>query len=120
MAKRRRYADSEYDELQLLKRENKELKREVQKLRKQISRFDLDRFSSFKEALDHIDELEMEQAAKRRNLKVEANKWSCWTCKTGSLKLTVIERRDGVHYFRKCDNCSRRTKLQKYTSDVKP
>lgn len=118
MSRRRRYADGEQDELQFLKEQNKKLKREVSGLRKQISRLDLDRFESFKEALDRIDEIEMEQSARRKERQVSKDKWRCWTCDNGTLKLTVLERRDGVYYFRKCEACNKRTRLQRYTPDV--
>lgn len=119
MARRRAYADSERDELQLLKRENGELKREVSKLRRQIARFDLDRFQTLKEALDRLDEIEMEQAARRQERLVDKNKWQCWTCEEGTLRLKIWDRRDGPHYNRRCDSCGKRTSMKKWTPEVK-
>lgn len=119
MSRRRAYADGERDELQILKHENQRLKREVSKLRKQISRYDLDRFQSFKEALDRLDEIEMEQAARRKERQVEKNKWKCWDCETGTLRLKIWDRLDGPHYQRVCDNCKKRTTMKKWSSEVK-
>ena len=116
--RRQLYGENEQDLLQKLKRENAKLKTEIAKLRKQIARLDLDRFANFRETLDRLDEIEMEQAIKRRDRQVSTDKWKCWTCKQGYLKLVVFERRDGVYYFRKCESCSKRTKLKRYTSAV--
>ena len=118
MARRRRYADNEQDELQVLKRENQRLKRELSKLRKQISRFDLDRFQSFKEALDRLDEIEMEQTARRKERQVSKEKWRCWDCNIGTLRLKIWDRLDGPHYQRTCDGCGKRTSMKKYTPEV--
>lgn len=118
MSRRRSYADSEYDELQTLKQQNQKLKREISKLRKQISRLDLDRFESFKEALDRIDEIEMEQTAKRKEKQISKEKWRCWNCTTGILRLKIWDRRDGAHYQRVCDSCDKRTAMKKYDPAV--
>lgn len=119
MSKRRRYADGELDELQRAKRENQALKREVTRLRKLVDRLDLDRFESFKEALDRIDEIEMEQSAKRQEKQVSKDKWRCWDCSSGYLRLKIWDRLDGPHYQRKCDGCAKRTKMKKWTPEVK-
>lgn len=118
MGRRRRYADGEQDELQRLRHENKRLKREISILRKQIDRLDLDRFQSFKEALDRLDEIEMEQAARRKDRQISEEKWRCWTCNVGKLRLKVWERRDGAHYQRVCDHCGKRTTMKKWTPEV--
>lgn len=119
MSRRRRYADGEQDQLQSLKHENQRLKREISKLRKQIDRLDLDRFQGFKEALDRLDEIEMEQAARRKDKDISKEKRRCWTCGTGKLWLQVWERRDGAHYQRVCDGCGKRTTMKKWTPEVK-
>lgn len=119
MSRRRTYSDSELDLLSKLKRENQKLKGEVSKLRKQIDRLDLDRFQSFKEALDKLDEIEMEQAAKRRDKQLSKDRWRCWDCGQGQLRLKIWDRRDGQRYQRVCDLCGKRTSIKKYTPEVK-
>lgn len=119
MTKRRIYSRSEYDELQALKQENQKLKRELGKLKKHIARLDLDRFQSFKETLDRLDEIEMEQTARRQERKVSKDKWQCWTCNSGHLRLKIWERLDGPRYNRVCDSCGKRTSMKKYTPEVK-
>lgn len=112
--KRRKYSDSENDRLQRLSNENKKLKQQIAQLRKQISRIDVDRFQNLKDLLDSQDREEQQEAAREH----EAKLWECWDCKKDLLKLVVMERRDGVFYFRRC-SCGRRTKTQKYTDKVK-
>lgn len=119
MSRRRRYADGEQDQLQYLKDQNKRLKREISSLRKQIQRLDLDRFASFKEALDRIDEIEMEQTAKRKEKEISKEKWKCWDCNVGTMRLKVWDRLDGPHYQRVCDHCNKRTTMKKWTPEVK-
>lgn len=119
MSRRRRYADGEQDQLQYLKDQNKRLKREISSLRKQIQRLDLDRFASFKEALDRIDEIEMEQTAKRKEKDISKEKWKCWDCNVGQMRLKVWDRLDGPHYQRVCDHCNKRTTMKKWTPEVK-
>ncbi len=47
-----------------------------------------------------------------------AKKWQCHKCDDGFLRLVIINRHDGKHYFRKCTHCENRTGMQKYTNDV--
>ncbi len=47
-----------------------------------------------------------------------AKKWACHKCDEGFLRLVLIDRHDGKHYFRKCTHCDNRTNMQKYNSDV--
>lgn len=121
MSRRRQYSDRETDQLQFYKHLVKKLKREIAGLRKQIDRLDLDRFASFKEALDRIDEIEMEQVAKRKEKDISKEKWKCWSCNAGTLRLKVWDRLDGTRYQRVCDNqgCAKRTPMKKWTPEVK-
>jgi septal ring factor EnvC (AmiA/AmiB activator) len=115
--KRRSYSGSEYDQLQRLKSENRKLRQQISQLRKQISRIDIDRFQNLKDLLDAQDREEQEQAAQEQQKTLE-RQWACWECGQGTMRLVVLERRDGVHYYRCCDNCKKRTKLQKYNDKV--
>jgi len=119
MSRRRQYSDRETDQLQYYKHLVKKLKREIAGLRKQIDRLDLDRFASFKEALDRIDEIEMEQTARRKDKEIQKEKWRCWDCNTGTMRLKVWDRLDGPHYQRVCDHCNKRTTMKKWTPEVK-
>lgn len=114
MSIRRRYADGEQDQLQKLRNENKKLKSMLSQLRKQISRIDVDRFQNLKDLLDAQDRREAEDAAKERGLESD-KQWECWTCRTGVLRVHVIEKPGHSIYNRVCDNpaCGHRTKFQK-------
>ena len=116
--RRRTYSGPETDQLAKLKQENRTLRKQISQLRKQFARVDLDRFQNLKDLLDSHDKQEQEEAAKEQEQQSRKD-WECWNCREDHLRLSVIERRDGVFYFRKCYSCNRRTKLQKYTSEVK-
>jgi len=109
--KNRKYCNNEIDLLQRLKSENKRLKRIVSNLQKQLSRIDLDRYENLKELVDKQYREDMKQS--------EKDKWKCYHCPTGQLKILIINRHDGTKYLRKCSNCSHRTKIQDYTKGIK-
>lgn len=48
-------------------------------------------------------------------------KWQCFKCKIGYLRLIIVDRKDKKFYFRICVNkdCSNRTKLKEWDSNVK-
>lgn len=115
--RRRKYADGELDQLQRVRNENKKLKHQISQLRKQLARIDIDRFQNLKDLIDSQDRREQEEAAKEREIQVK-KQWECWDCRQDYLKLVILERRDGVFYYRHCENCKKRTKLQKYTDKV--
>lgn len=121
MSRRRTYSGRENDLLQRLKKENSSLRKEVGSLRKQISRLNLDRFQSFKEALDRLDEIELERDERHKERAASEDRWLCWTCGQGHLRLKIWDIRGGARYQRVCDNreCAKRTKMKIYTPDVK-
>ena len=107
MSKSIKRGDKEYDQLARLKHENKKLKRQVKQLRKIIDKLDLDRYHDVK---DLIDQLEKSESSKS----VPNDKWKCWDCVDGVLRMHPIMRPDGEFYFRMCDVCRKRTKLKRY------
>jgi hypothetical protein len=48
------------------------------------------------------------------------DKWQCYDCKSGYLRLVLVSRQDGKHYFRMCVNrdCKNRTPLKPYHDEV--
>jgi hypothetical protein len=48
------------------------------------------------------------------------DKWKCHKCDEGQLRMILINRHDGKHYFRSCnnENCLNRTDMKRYTSEV--
>lgn len=113
--KRRRYSDSEHSEIQKLRQDNKRLKRDLVQLRKQLDRVDLDQFKNLKDLIDSQDREAHPQHAH------QDKDWTCWTCRTGTLRLRVLEKPGGAVYNRMCDNkaCRNKTKFQKFHDKVK-
>lgn len=113
----KKYSDKEYSDLQKLKQENKNLKKKLSTLRKQLARIDIDQHDNIKDLIDKYAEEEIIQR-KEDEIKRLEEKWKCHQCQTGHLKLIILERRDNVFYFRKCDNCSKRTPTKKWEEGI--
>jgi len=109
--------DKEYEPLQKLKQENKSLKKQITSLRKQIARIDLDRYHNIRELLEKYDTQEKELRIQKEEEKIQ-NEWQCHKCNADYLKLIIITRRDGMHYYRQCGSCNNRTKLKRYHEKV--
>lgn len=111
----RRNGDKELDQLQRLKYENQKLKKENSRLRKLIQRGQADQ-----ELLHELITKQNEEAEFEQTQKLLKNKWRCFKCNEGVLKIHIMKRLDGVFYWRRCSNseCDHKTKLQRYTKDV--
>lgn len=106
--------DREHTRLQRALKENEKLKRQISKLRKVIARIDLDRYENLRDIILQQENVKADTEPK----KAELERWKCFECNDGVLRLKVFENRAGIRYYRKCDNCSNRTKAQNYTKDV--
>lgn len=109
--KKRQLYGREPDQLQKIKEENRKLKQEIKRLRKMAdASVDLKRLArqQYKEELDF--------KSKKEKL---IEKWTCHKCGKGVMKLVLVSRVDGEHYFRSCSRCDNRTKIQEYTEKVK-
>ena len=112
----------EFTREQKLSKENKMLKRELAHLRKQISRLDVDRFETMKEMCNDYQESERLQenlGNPTSNLEALQKEWLCRDCQTGILEICLYSKLGQTHYFRRCNNCPKRTKGQRYTAEVK-
>ena len=121
MGKSRR-TDREYTKEQKLSKENKQLKRELAHLRKQISKMDIDRFESVKQiCLDFEEGEKFQEFTQQANSNLEDLKktWACDACKTGYLEISLYSKLGVTHYFRKCNSCTHRTKGKRYSAEVK-
>lgn len=113
MGKSRR-GDKERSREQELKYENQKLRREVSSLRKQLARIDLDRYAHVRDIVqEHYAEEEVEQNTQDMLASLK-NKWQCHECGIGHLEINLYTRADDTFYYRHCNNCSNRTKAQKY------
>lgn len=115
--KRRKYSDSEQDDLQRLKRENDKLKRQISALRKQLARIDINRYENLQDLIHKYDKQEAEEILAKEQ-KSNEEKWKCYHCQDGVLRLKIYQRLDGIFYNRKCDQCPNKTKLKKWNDDI--
>jgi hypothetical protein len=95
----------------------RKLKKENSSLRKQLARIDTQRFEHLEELVDQqaMEERQLDHKSKRQKL---IEKWNCYKCEDGILKIIIINRPDGLHYFRRCNKCSNKTKLKRYSDEV--
>jgi hypothetical protein len=113
-------ADKGSKEVQTLRYENQKLKKENARLRRQLQRVDLNRFQNLSELVNKKfkeDKIE----AKSKKLEALKQKWECFSCGRGILRLMIYDHPvKGAMYFRKCDQagCGHRTEMQKYTPEV--
>jgi rubrerythrin len=117
MGRKNHNKDKDEAELARVKRENQQLRKHIRQLQKQLSRVDLEAYSNLKELVDA-------QNRQSKKLKEESDKegilkkWLCHECKNDYIRLVVVTRPDGIYYFRRCPNCSKKTRLQKYDDKV--
>lgn len=110
--------DKEYTRLQTALNENRKLKRENASLRKALSKLDLDRHSYVRDIVqEHYAREDSEQTMQA----IESSKsfWKCRECHEGHLEIIEYPKMGISWYYRKCNNCTHRTKSQKLTADVK-
>ena len=113
MGQSNKNCDKEFSQLDRLKHENRKLKRQISALRKQLERIDVSRWDNLQELVQKQAEEDkiVEKSKKNNRLK---QKWACFQCDDGVLRLIILNRRDGVFYYRSCSACNNRTKPQKY------
>lgn len=107
---------------QKLQHENDKLKRIVSFLRKQLARVDLDRSANVRDIVQKYYENEDKEAfaeKERKGLEALQREWQCSKCGEGYLEITLLNKLDSLHYYRKCTSCSNRTKLQPYNKHVR-
>lgn len=117
MGRKHRTFDKDDDRIDRLRQENKKLKHQINQLRKQIARIDVDRYQGLKNL---VDKQAKEDADSEKSLqsRKKLQEWKCNKCLEGHLRIVIINRRDGVYYFRRCSSCVNRTVLQRYTAEV--
>lgn len=118
MGKSRRGA-KEFTREQKLTKENRQLKQEVAQLRKQLARLDLDRYDTVREMVEEHRAQESLPEFGTDFLENLKKTWLCDDCRNGYLEIILYTRLDSTYYYRCCNNCTNRTKGQKYTPEVK-
>lgn len=114
--------DRSFTREQRLSKENRQLKKELAHLRKQIARLDLDRFETLRQMVaDHEESKRFEESAVEANSNIEALKrdWACHECDNGFLEIVLYSKMGTTQYYRKCNNCTNRTKGKRYEETVK-
>lgn len=109
----------EFSREQRLVHENRKLKQENARLRKQLARIDLDRYDTIREMLAEHESQEEAVANSQQILESLKKTWTCNECHQGHLEIILYNKLTDTWYYRKCTNCTHRTKSQKYTPDVK-
>lgn len=117
MARKNRTYDKEFDVLQKYKHENQALKRENARLKKELDRIDISKYEHLAElvAQQSFEDIQVEKKSKKQKL---LDKWECYECKEGHMRIHILQRPDGLFYYRKCSICRNKTKLQKYDESV--
>ena len=115
-----KYGIKEFTREQRLIKENRQLKRELSHLRKQISRLDLEGLEAAKQmCFDQEEKERLNENVGEINSNLEALKkeWACSKCSSGWLEITLYSKLGVTNYYRKCNNCDNRTKGQRYDSE---
>lgn len=93
--------------------ENKQLKAENDQLRKRLARIKLDEYGQLKKTIKkHYKKEETQQG--NDILDKIRQEWKCHKCPKGFLEIFIYNRLNETYYYRTCNECSNRTKAQKY------
>jgi len=101
-----------------LKRENRELKRQLKGLRKSLDRLDYEHLNELIESHENSEAKLNEKIEYTSKRERNETNWSCFDCQKGILRLIIIQKPNESIYFRRCDHCGKRTKTQHYTDKV--
>lgn len=117
MSRKNHNKDADWSNDRKLKEENKKLKKQISTLRKQLSRIDVDRYQNLQELVEaqEREDKEFHATVKKQDAKT---RWKCFSCEEDYLRIIVLNRLDGVFYFRRCPSCSKKTKVQRYHDGV--
>lgn len=113
--KRRNYNKKEQDQLQKIRQENTKLKKQVAKLRKVINNIDIEHYKFVQDLLNSETFKKKSAPAIQEELE---KKWACHQCEEGVMRLIILHRAGEPYYTRKCDSCSNKTKMKRYTEGV--
>jgi hypothetical protein len=118
MGRKPKANSKEFDIIQKLKHDVQALRRENSRLKKELDRVDISKYEHLAELvqMQAFEDLQVANKSKKQKL---METWECHECKNGHLRIHIIQRLDGIFYFRKCSNCEHKTRLQKYTESVK-
>ena len=101
---KRNHGRKELDQIQIIKKENDKIKKEIGSLRKQLARIDLDRYDHIKHIVDEHYLNEVDGQNTQDMLKKMKNEWRCHSCNNGFLEINLYIRVNQTFYYRKCSN----------------
>lgn len=116
MVKNRKLSRKEQDQLQKLKNENSKLKKQIGSLRKQLDRMDLDNEKNYH--IRKIAEMQYDEAKRTKLAQKLRDRWKCFQCGKGHLRIVIIPHPITPVYFRSCTICKKRTKTQTYKEGI--
>lgn len=108
-----KYCDRDFNLLEKLKQENKQLKQNIKALRRQLQRNSFYEYENVKNLLDNKYQ-EEETVNKKDLLKSLQDQWICYNCNSGVLEIIIYSKINDTYYIRKCNNCNYRTQGKKY------
>lgn len=109
-------SDNEFSKIQKITNENKKLKTQLSRLRKQFDRTDAGWCPG---CLDKYEQDAGEpMPAKIDNMGREKKDRTCFKCREGVLVMTKYQKLDTFWYFRRCTHCDHRTRGKKLTPEV--
>jgi uncharacterized protein with von Willebrand factor type A (vWA) domain len=114
-------SDKEFTREQRLAKENRELKRELSHLRKQITRLDGDRFEDLRQMVADQEENQKFQenmGPVSSSLETLKRDWACRKC-DGYLEINLYPKMGQTFYYRACNKCRHRTTGKRYDAAVK-
>lgn len=114
--KKRRLNLKEQDQLQKVIEENQRLKKQISKLRKVIKNIDIEHYQFVQDLLNSKTFKENPIKTTKKELEKQ---WECHQCSEGIMRLIIVHKLREPYYFRKCDNCTNKTKLKKYDDSIK-
>lgn len=109
--------DKEWNELRRTKEENKKLRRQNNKLKKVIKNIDIQHYEFVQDLIESQESEDDNHTKKVTQEKLEEN-WKCHKCDNGIMRLITINRAGNPFYFRRCDSCDNKTKMQRFNEDV--
>lgn len=115
---KRKASLSDVEKFEKTLRENQYLKREINRLRKELARIDIQRLEELEEIADRQEREEFEKETKEKKEQKLKNKWVCHKCGVDYLRLIIYNRIDGICYNRRCPTCGHKTKMKKYNENV--
>ena len=121
MGRKSHNKDRDYSEIEKYKSREKRYKKEIARLRKIVQK--LQDEHEMKSILELVEVQAKEDkalyGASEKVAESVLKQWKCHSCNSGIMLLTIINRLDGVFYYRRCHECGHKTRMKKYHNEVK-